>query len=322
MKKKFRLLIGLVVVIILLVIFLTILNGGYTMYNLSTGEDKSQMMCYNNSYIWGSLYTNPGKIVKFDPTNPAGYTIYILGAGDGLPVDMCAGNGSIFSGLYTSPHKIMKMNATDGTYTAFSLGSPSPARMCYANDYLWIMHDALTTKITKMDPNDGSYTEYTISGHHDACSAQFDGEWIWITGNNPPNGFLAKFNVNNNSYVVYNLNFNPSESYWDGTYLWISSWTSPAKLVKYDTSDNTYSTFVTFDYNNTYDLGGDSNNRIWCTFDTTPTGVITTTYTNSGTVINTEFPGTANTRCITYDSDHNYGWVGFFTSPASYAKLK
>jgi len=328
--KKYKILIGLALISIILALisiilasFLMILTDDYTMYNLSIGEDKFVRMCYNDSYIYATLYTTPGKIVKIDTTNPSYPTIYTLSAGDNQPFDICTGGGYLYFGLYAGTiHKVIKMDPSDGTYVTYSLGTTNPARICYVNDYLWIMHDQIATVITKMDPSDGSYIEFNISGHHDACSAEFDGEWIWIVGNNPPDGLLAKFNVNNNSYVVKNLIFNPSAAYWDGTYLWISSWESPGRLVRYNTTDNTYITFSVFDsgYDNIREIKGDGNYRVLCTFDTENPGRVALVYTNNGKIDYTKFSKTNYLRSICFDN--GYAWVGSFTSPASYAKLK
>lgn len=325
MIKKHKVLIVLILIgAILGVFFMTLsfmtLSDDYTMYNFSLGENKVIRMCYYDSYIWAGLYTSPAKIAKIDPTNPGAPTVYTLSAGHNLAYDICTGGGRVWSSLYS--HEIVKMDPSDGSYVIYALGTNNPTSIAYANGYLWIAHDATTTKLTKMDPSDGSYTEYTISGHHDVCSLEYDGEWLWMTGNNPPNGLLAKFNVNNNSYVVKNLNFNPNQAYWDGNYLWIGSWTSPAKLVKYDTSDNTYSTFVMFDkgFNNIREIRGDCNNRLFCTFDTGNPGRVVVVYTNSGKIEYKEFPKTDYSRSICFD-DNGYAWVGFFESPASYAKL-
>lgn len=322
MINKHKVLIVLILISTILLVFFTTLSDDYTMYNFSPGENKVIRMCYYDSYIWATLYTSPGKIAKIDPLDPANPTIYTLDTGDNQPFDICVGGGYIWSGLYGATHKIMKMDPSDGTYVTYSLGTTNPARICYANDYLWIMHDQIATVITKMNSTDGSYIEFNISGHHDACSAEFDGEWIWITGNNLPDGLLAKFNINNNSYVVKNLIFNPSAAYWDGTYLWISTWESPARLVRYNTTDNTYKTFLIFDsgYDNIREIRGDGDYRILCTFDTENPGRVALVYTNNGKIDYTKFSKTNYSRGICFDND--YAYVGFFTSPASYAKLK
>ncbi|GAH41810.1 unnamed protein product, partial [marine sediment metagenome] len=256
-------------------------------YTLVTGENSPNFISFDGSNIWLSLYVSPGKIVKMDPADPTNYITFNLSTGDNQPTSICSGGGYIWSGLYTAaPHRIMKMFPNNGTYSTYSLGTSNPGRITFANGSLWVCHDQLTTILTKMDPSDGSYTQYTITGHHDCSGIVSDGEWLWMTGNNPPHGLLAKFHMGNNSYTVYGLTNSNAVSIWfDGSYLWIPTWQTPSTLVRYIRENNTYSTFVTFPlgFNNAYHITSDNSTRIWVPFSVSP-GRIARVFTTNQTI--------------------------------------
>jgi streptogramin lyase len=105
----------------------------------------------------------------------------------------------------------------------------------------------------------------------------------------------------------------------DGTHIWIGLFTSPAKIIKMDPADGTYTVYTLSSGENNAESICFDGTHIWIGLTTSPAKIIKMDPADGTYTVYTLLSGENNAQAICFDGTHI--WIGLWTSPAKIIKM-
>lgn len=146
---------------------------------------------------------------------------------------------NLFATYQTSPAAITRISPTDLTFSSHTFDSGDDIAtddIAFTTNHAWVGLETSVGTLLKVDKADITSISRIETGIPHACFGTFsDGTNIWAAFDGTP-GFLARIDPTTDLVKVFNLSRNsPNEVVFTSTTLYVTGFTNPGTLARYDT---------------------------------------------------------------------------------------